>query len=154
MAANSMLRYGAVRSGLLALGAAALLSSSSCGGKDTIASLANFYQGLWSGNWSSTTLQNGGSMDVTIDSTGVMTGSMGNNVVGTSGDVDVTVESNGHFTGSVDFADSPDYTLQGTLVKTSEGKILATFSVVYQGDVYGASSEWTPKSSGGETTGE
>lgn len=119
---------------------------SGCGG-NAIAD-PNLYRGAWSGNWSSDTLQNDGSLDLTISADGSVVGTMTNTEMSWTGAVAGTMGSKGDFNATVDFGGGIMYSLKGTVIIGGENTLKSAFAIVYQEDAYGASFELRPNTGG------
>lgn len=125
-----------MKKGLL-LGAIALgFAVAGCGGSTSATSLVpNQYRGSWTGNWSSTTLNDGGVATWTVYSDGSITGTLTLTSTNATANCVGTVNGLGNFQIQAGFGALGNYDLQGTMTKNA-AKVDCVYTTYWNGTGY------------------
>lgn len=133
--------------GILTLGVAAVMLAG-CGGSGANTYAANSYRGAWSGNWTSTTLNDGGVATWTVAPDGSITGTitlLSNNA---TANCVGTVDANGNFRVLAGFGTYGNFDLQGTFTLAAPN-INGTYTTYWQSTGYQTNVTLRPVSASG-----
>ncbi len=105
-----------------------------CGGSGTSAALPSLYRGSWTGNWSSSSMNEASTVALTVLADGSFTGTMGRSG-GQSGTFVGVINNQGRLSGSTGFAASGNYLIGGSVTLTN-GSLTGSMAISYLGQEY------------------
>lgn len=120
-----------------------------CGGNgSSIVNSPSKYGGNWSGNWTSTTLADGGVTTWTVAQDGSITGTMTLTSTGQTANCVGKVDSNGNFSVLAGFGAHGNYDCEGTFTLAAPN-INVTYTTFWLGGQYQSNVTLKPVASGG-----
>lgn len=95
----------------------ALVACIGCAGGGGSSSAPSQFAGTWSGTWTSPTLGQNGTTNLTVGTNGLVTGTMFNQQTGDTGTLTGLIRSTGQTTANGQYPGEPQFFLSGTVTK-------------------------------------